>query len=95
MEIKLPHLRPIIVLADDWSLFEKDRALDKNFYLTPLWICGWLIQETDKTVAIALEYGEGDDEDEEHCQKTVVIPKSCIRYRKFLPIGKKTGRRNP
>jgi len=36
MEIKLPHLRPIIVLADDWTMYEKDRFLDKNYYLSPL-----------------------------------------------------------
>ena len=95
MEIKLPELRSIIVYADDWTMYEKPNDIIKNFRLSPIWICGWLIQETDKTLAIALEYTEANDEDEEQSCKTVVVPKSCIRYKKFLSMPKKRGLKNP
>lgn len=95
MKIKLPSLRPIIVFADDWTMYEKPNDIIKNFRLSPIWICGWLIQETDKILAIALEYTEANEEDEEQSCKTVVVPKSCIRYQKFIPIAQKKRRKNP
>ena len=95
MKIKLPPLRPIIVYANDWTMYEKEEPIIKNFCLSSIWICGWLIQETDKTIAVALEYYEADLEDDEKSCKTVVIPKSCIRYQKFLFIGQKKRRKNP
>lgn len=84
MKIKFPCYQPILIFAEDWSLYPKENSVDHNFEVTPCWIVGWLISESDSQIVISPEYHDDDEE----VRGTIVIPKSCIKYRRFLSMPK-------
>jgi len=81
---KVPY-KIIKVKARDWAMTHGQNRTDGKWEPVTGWICGWLIDETDTSIAISQQLFHEDGDDEHwNCRGTITIPKETILERKTI-----------